>query len=296
MTGFRPRQGSKDQSPASGKQPASLWQQGGRAVRRYLLISSGISSTALGLALIVSFVAATYGESEASDNASSRFAVEVSQLGERIRSTTLESTFQVVSPRMLPAFDQIPQASLAPPLDVEKTAEPETEEAAVESAPVETPAPAPPAAAIDAEETPDAEVLAAAEAQEAALVEEPEAKTPVENQIAPPGGLPSIGQIFEVNVTFYDCLVQGFCGAMYNGEPVYEGAAACSWDLPLGTRFAIEGDPTGRIYVCADRGILPDTWVDIYFFSPDDGWDWQQTVGRYATVYILSVPTFDPLS
>ena len=50
---------------------------------------------------------------------------------------------------------------------------------------------------------------------------------------------------------------------MYNGEPVYEGAAACSWDLPIGTQFTIPGDPTGRVYICKDRGILPDTHVDI---------------------------------
>ncbi len=55
------------------------------------------------------------------------------------------------------------------------------------------------------------------------------------------------GKVDNVNVTFYDCLDQGFCGTMYNGGQVYEGAAACSWNLPIGTRFFIHGDPTGRI-------------------------------------------------
>ena len=77
---------------------------------------------------------------------------------------------------------------------------------------------------------------------------------------------------------------------MKSGTKVYEGAAACSWNLPEGTRFRILGDPTKRIYVCEDRGVLEDTWVDIFFNDPDDGWDWQEAVGRYGTIEIVSVP------
>ena len=93
-----------------------------------------------------------------------------------------------------------------------------------------------------------------------------------------------------VNVTFYDCLSQGFCGYMYGGKLVYEGAAACSWNLPLGTLFTIVGDPTQRVYVCEDRGLLPDTWVDIFWYDPADGWVWQASVGRHATIEILVAP------
>jgi hypothetical protein len=52
----------------------------------------------------------------------------------------------------------------------------------------------------------------------------------------------ALRRITGVNLTFYDCAAQGFCGAMANGTRVYEGAAACSYDLPLGTRFHIIGD------------------------------------------------------
>jgi hypothetical protein len=88
-------------------------------------------------------------------------------------------------------------------------------------------------------------------------------------------------------LTFYDCLDQGFCGEMANGEPVYEGAAACSYDLAFGTRFLIPGDPTNRVYVCKDRGLLADTHVDIFWNNPDDGWSWQSVVGSAGEIEIL---------
>lgn len=91
-----------------------------------------------------------------------------------------------------------------------------------------------------------------------------------------------------VNVTFYDCANQGFCGRMYNGRKVYEGAAACSWNLSIGTRFRIVGDPTGRTYICEDRGLLANTWVDIFFYYPADGYRWQAQVGRYGTIEIVN--------
>lgn len=98
------------------------------------------------------------------------------------------------------------------------------------------------------------------------------------------------GRIQDVNITFYDCLDQGFCGDMYNGEPVYEGAAACSWDLPIGARFVIPGDPTGRVYVCKDRGLLPDTWVDVFWYDPAEGWAWQAQVGRLGAIDVIDLP------
>jgi hypothetical protein len=96
--------------------------------------------------------------------------------------------------------------------------------------------------------------------------------------------------IQNVNLTFYDCASQGFCGKMYNGEKVYEGAAACSWNLPLGTRFMIVGDPTGRVYVCKDRGLLSDTWIDVFWHDPADGYAWQSIVGRHGSIVIVSLP------
>lgn len=108
-----------------------------------------------------------------------------------------------------------------------------------------------------------------------------------------PLGVPTItqtGPIENVNLTFYDCADQGFCGHMFNGEYVYEGVAACSWNLPLNTAFYIVGDPTQRIYVCKDRGLLDDTWVDIFWYHPEDGYDWQSYVGRYGTINIVYLP------
>jgi len=290
-------QGSDSPRSAKGGRPDSVFLRSKLAFRRYLLVSTGISSTAVGLALIVSFLAATYGHSAIPHLAVAEGSnVDVSRPGERLESALLETTLAVVASEFAPSTAVFPAASPAPALNVESqpAAPPAppaslvvTPEAEAEAAP----APEPASEAVVAEATPEPEPPAAAAAQEADAEEAPPPKTPEENEIAPPGGLPSIGEIHGVNVTFYDCLDQGFCGVMYNGDQVYEGAAACSWDLPLGTRFVIQDDPTGRVYVCADRGLLPDTWVDIFFYSPNDGWAWQHQVGRYATLRILSVPT-----
>lgn len=81
-------------------------------------------------------------------------------------------------------------------------------------------------------------------------------------------------------VTFYACVGNGFCGNMANGQRVFAGAAACSTNLPFGTRFFIEGDPTARTYVCLDRGVPGPTWVDVWFYDVADGWVWQAALGR----------------
>ena len=48
------------------------------------------------------------------------------------------------------------------------------------------------------------------------------------------------------------------------------------------------GDPTGRTYICEDRGLLANTWVDIFFYYPADGYRWQAQVGRYGTIEIVN--------
>ena len=108
---------------------------------------------------------------------------------------------------------------------------------------------------------------------------------------APPHDVVQQGAIIDgVNLTFYDCLNGGFCGNMFDGDKVYEGATACSWNLPIGTRFYILEDPTGRAYVCADRGLLTDTWIDVFFQNPRDGYAWQSMVGRIGSILLISVP------
>ncbi len=236
----------------------------------------------MGLALLVSVFAATQSPPAAADS------VKVSQIEGRYTASSLDSTLLVISPR-LESFDEEPlSAKPAPPLDVEKPAPPTP----FELLQITIPAASPPAAGLDPTPTPEPLDAAAAALPVPILAQVEAAEAPEEAPITPPNGLPTIGQIPGVNVTFYDCLEQGFCGAMYNGEQVYEGAAACSWNLPLGTRFVIENDPTQRVYICLDRGLLADTWVDIFFYDPDDGWLWQQVVGRYSTIHILSIPSF----
>ena len=88
--------------------------------------------------------------------------------------------------------------------------------------------------------------------------------------------------------TFYTCAGGGFCGAMANGQQVFAGAAACSSDLPFGTRFFLNADPARTVYTCLDRGALSATWVDIWFYSPAEGWAWQSMIGSvYSDITII---------
>ena len=114
-------------------------------------------------------------------------------------------------------------------------------------------------------------------------VKAPSVAAPAREQVVTKGKLTS-------TLTFYDCLSQKFCGAMANGQKVYEGAAACSYNLAMGTMFTITGDPTGRVYVCKDRGLLPNTHVDIFWNDPADGWRWQRAVGSRGTIEIVELP------
>jgi hypothetical protein len=144
---------------------------------------------------------------------------------------------------------------------------------AAPASPAAEPAPVPGAAATP---EPAAQALPAVEVEAVAAAPEPSPEPAAAGR-----------KISGVNITFYDCASQGFCGNMANGRRVYEGAAACSYDLPLGTRFYIEGDPTKRIYRCEDRGLLVNTWVDIFWYHQLDGWRWQEAVGRYGTIVIV---------
>lgn len=89
------------------------------------------------------------------------------------------------------------------------------------------------------------------------------------------------GTIVRARITVYGCAGPGggFCNYMASGGAPFEGAAACSYDLPFGTRVRIIGDPTGRIYECLDRGALAATWVDVFFYNTSDGIAWQSTLG-----------------
>lgn len=92
------------------------------------------------------------------------------------------------------------------------------------------------------------------------------------------------GTVLSARITIYGCTGPGggFCDRMSNGGPPFAGAAACSEDLPYGTRLTIAGDPTGRVYECLDRGQLPATWIDVYFDDTADGIAWQSSLGGTA--------------
>lgn len=89
------------------------------------------------------------------------------------------------------------------------------------------------------------------------------------------------------SVTFYACVGDGFCGNMANGQQVFDGAAACSSDLPFGTRFVIASDPSSRVFTCLDRGALSPTWVDIWFYDVTQGYAWQSIVGTRSDIIIV---------
>jgi hypothetical protein len=91
----------------------------------------------------------------------------------------------------------------------------------------------------------------------------------------------AIGTIVSARITIYGCTGPGggFCGNMASGVRVFEGAAACSRDLPMGTKLRIVGDPTGRVYECLDRGALKTTWVDVFFNNTSEGIRWQSLLG-----------------
>jgi hypothetical protein len=95
------------------------------------------------------------------------------------------------------------------------------------------------------------------------------------------------GTVLHATVTFYACVGNGFCGNMSSGQQVFEGAAACSSDLPFGTRFIVNNDPQQRVFVCLDRGALSSTWVDVWFYDIADGWAWQSLVGTASDITII---------
>jgi hypothetical protein len=108
----------------------------------------------------------------------------------------------------------------------------------------------------------------------------------VRGAVAPPRTLNSAsgyaaGTVLSARITIYGCTGPGggFCGNMASGVRVFEGAAACSRDLPMGTKLRIVGDPTGRVYECLDRGALKTTWVDVFFNNTSEGIRWQSLLG-----------------
>lgn len=95
------------------------------------------------------------------------------------------------------------------------------------------------------------------------------------------------GTRLHATVTFYACVGDGFCGNTASGVQVGPGSAACSSNLPFGTRFTVVGDPSGMTFTCNDRGALSSTWVDVWFYSVAEGRAWQSQVGNRADIVIV---------
>ncbi len=124
----------------------------------------------------------------------------------------------------------------------------------------------------------DAETARQAQADAAAATSQRSAAAPYTLH-APSGVAP--GTVLRARITIYGCTGPGggFCGHMSSGIQAFPGAAACSSNLPFGTRLKIDGDPTGRVYECLDRGALTPTWIDVFFNDTSEGMAWQSQLG-----------------
>jgi hypothetical protein len=129
----------------------------------------------------------------------------------------------------------------------------------------------------------DAWSAAVQEAQRQAAIESVRSSTSRAWEAPPIAG----GTELPSTVTFYACVGNGFCGNMASGVQPFPGAAACSSNMPMGTRFVIGADPNQTVFTCMDRGALSATWVDIWFYDASDGWAWQSNVGTSSEITIL---------
>ena len=90
-------------------------------------------------------------------------------------------------------------------------------------------------------------------------------------------------------LTFYSC-EDGYCGWTASGRRVEDGTAACDRSvMPFGTRFMIDGDPTGSIWTCWDTGGGVRGWhVDVWFPTNAQGWGYTGSLGQSVVINILN--------
>lgn len=82
------------------------------------------------------------------------------------------------------------------------------------------------------------------------------------------------GRSLQVRLTYYTLQ-----GRMRNNEFVHHGAAACSSNIPMGSRVTFPG---GETVVCKDTGWLGSTgWVDV--------WQGQALTRRYGDYAIVTI-------
>ncbi len=118
--------------------------------------------------------------------------------------------------------------------------------------------------------------------------------TPVIRFAPPPTAAPvdAEGWVTLDDLSFYVCdgapagFQDGYCDSPAGPLPLNEGQVACGYAWQIGNRFQIESDPTGRTYVCNDRGRGPSRWLDVFFWHYADGrafvdslkWPWRVRV------------------
>lgn len=74
-------------------------------------------------------------------------------------------------------------------------------------------------------------------------------------------------------------------GVQYAGTWTAWGSAACSWNLPIGTRLRL---PDGYEVTCLDRGRLGNTgWVDLWAPDWETGAWLQAQYGDWTTVEVV---------
>ncbi len=107
-------------------------------------------------------------------------------------------------------------------------------------------------------------------------------------------GLSAQEEWIEVELTFYVCrgappgFQDGYCDHPAGPLPLAESQAACGYAWPFGTRFEIAGDATGRTYICNDRGLGPEHWLDVFFWEYIDGRAWSDSIPRPARIRMVS--------
>src|SRR5215204_5246807 len=83
-----------------------------------------------------------------------------------------------------------------------------------------------------------------------------------------------------VRVTFYVLR-----GTMYSGQQTHWGAAACSWNYPIGTQLEL---PDGWVVTCLDRGLLGSSgWIDIWAPNMATGYWLESKYGQQTQVQIV---------
>jgi hypothetical protein len=74
-------------------------------------------------------------------------------------------------------------------------------------------------------------------------------------------------------------------GVMYSGYQTHWGAAACSWNYPIGTQLEL---PDGMVVTCLDRGMLGSSgWIDAWMPDMATARAYQAHYGNWTTATVI---------